>query len=172
MEPARTAQSGVRTRTAALVAAFVVALGLAFGAGAHADRAQAANLYDVTCSSVNDTIYFTLWPDDYDQWLWYRLWRLDPATNQWGVIFVAPTWYAQPSWNTVGFVGGGPGLVAGSTRNGALTWVTVHRTGWYYIDAQVARTWGTTILDVRHEWVTDYSNITSGLVDRRWCLIA
>lgn len=166
----RTDQGGVRARRAVALAIVVMAFGLAFG-GAGSDRADAANLYDVTCSSVNDTIYFTLPANDNHQWLWYRLWRLDPATGRWYAYFDAPNYYVQPSWNSQGFVGGGPGGLGGSTRNGALTWVTVHQTGWYYVAALVVYTTDTAAVGSSYEWVGDYSNITSRLVDRRWCLI-
>jgi hypothetical protein len=153
-----------------LLTTFVMALGIALGGGADPDRADAANLYDVTCSSVTDSIYFTLPGNPYHQWFRYRLWRHDPVAG-WYPYFDAPEWYVQPSWNSYGFVGGGPGVGAASDRNGALTWVTVRDTGWYAVTSFVVYTTDTAAVSFSHEWVTDYSNTGVGLVDPRACWI-
>ena len=159
--------AAVPPRVACAIAA--VAL-IAAVASVQAPTARADNVSDVTCNSVNNRIYIALQASDYDQWLWYRLWKYNSATGQWYVLFDAPTYYVQWNWNQVGFVGGtgGPGTI----RGGFLTYIQVRDPGVYYMSTQVIYTSNGVYAGLSHEWVSDYSSVDYVLRDRRFCYIS
>ena len=132
--------------------------------------ARADNVTDVTCNSVDKRIYIALPGSDYDQWLWYRLWKFNSATGRWDWFFDAPTYYVQWNWNQVGFVGGGGG--PGTIRGGFLTYIQVRNPGIYYMATQVIYTSNGVLAGSSYEWVSDYSNVNYTLRDRRFCYIS
>ncbi len=160
-------RASVARRAACALAVGALLVGL--GATAAPRAGAAPILSDVTCNSVDDRIYFQLPASDYDQWLWYRIWRFDSASRQWYPYFDAPGFYLQQSWNTVGTIGGGGG--PGTIRGGFLTYVTMSEAGYYYVAAWVAYASGNSVAGYRYEYVGDYSNVDYYARDRRVCWI-
>jgi hypothetical protein len=159
--------AAIPPRVACALAALVL---VAAVASVRAPDARADNVSDVTCNSVDDRIYIALQASDYDQWLWYRLWKFNPATRQWDWFFDAPTYYVQWNWNQVGVIGGGGG--PGTIRGGFLTYIQVRDPGVYYLATQVIYTTNGVFAGSRYEWVTDYSSVDYVLRDRRFCYIS
>ena len=159
--------AAVHPRVACAIAA--VAL-IAAVVSVQAPTARADNVSDVTCNSVDNRIYIALQASDYDQWLWYRLWKYNSATGQWAVYFDAPSWYLQQNWNQVGFVGGGGG--PGTIRGGFLTYIQLSEPGAYYMATLVAYTSNGVLAGSSYLWVSDYSNVDYTLRDRRFCYIS
>lgn len=164
----RRARGAALSRLTVVLAIAAMALGLAVGP-LGADTARGAVVSDVTCNSVDHRMYFSLYGSDYDQWLWYRIWKFNPTTRQWDWYFDAPSFYLQPNWNQVAVIGGGG--VPGTSRNGFFTYVTVGEPGWYYAAAWIGYSTAGTVVGYRYEWVTDYSNVDYSPRDRRACWI-
>jgi hypothetical protein len=163
----RRARGAALSRLTVALAIAAMALALALGPLGSDTARGAPVVSDVTCNSVDHRMYFSLYGSDYDQWLWYRIWKFNPTTRQWDWYFDAPSFYLQTNWNQLGVIGGGG--VGGSTRNGVLTYVTMSEQGWYYAAAFVAYSTAGTVVGYRYEWLTDYSNVDTVLRDRRAC---